>query len=115
MIKSYIIGFILSVLITSLAFYLAFLHVASGHITFSHQFLTAALLSLGILQFVVQSIFFLHLINKSSRWNLVVFASTVSIVLVIVVGSIWIMNHLNYNMTSHEVDDYMQKTELIYK
>ena len=57
------------------------------------------ILVLALLQFVVQSIFFLNLLSeKGPRWNLVVFASTLSVLIIIIAGSIWIMNHLNYNM-----------------
>ena len=62
----------------------------------------ATLLFLAVCQALIQSIFFLHILQeKKPRWNLIVFASTISIILVIVVFSIWIMNHLNYNMMPH--------------
>lgn len=53
----------------------------------------------ALFQSLIQSICFLNLWNeKRPRWNLVVFASTIFIIIIIIAGSIWIMNHLNYNM-----------------
>ncbi len=56
-------------------------------------------LILAVLQCSVQSIFFLNILNeKGTRWNLVVYASTISVIFIIIFFSMWIMNHLNYNM-----------------
>jgi cytochrome o ubiquinol oxidase operon protein cyoD len=103
--KSYITGFILSVLLTLAAAGLIWIHINSGHTIFTHQFLTIAILVLAVAQLFVQLIFFMHLANESGpRWKLAVFASTVGIILIIIVGSIWIMNHLNYNMMASPSD-----------
>ncbi len=54
---------------------------------------------LALLQGAVQAICFLHILSeRGPRWNLVIFISTISMIIIIVVGSIWIMHHLNYNM-----------------
>jgi cytochrome o ubiquinol oxidase operon protein cyoD len=54
---------------------------------------------LALLQFATQCICFLNVLSeKSPRWNLVIFISTLSIVVIVLIGSLWIMNHLNYNM-----------------
>lgn len=51
------------------------------------------------LQCTVQSVFFLHILSeKGPRWNLVVFSSTISMIFIIIFFSVWIINHLNYNM-----------------
>lgn len=97
MLKSYITGFVLSIALTLAAFFVVlrpgFFHLESGAVV-------AAILVLAICQFLVQMLFFLHLgKGPGSEWNLVVLLSTVGIVLILVVGSLWIMNHLNYNMT----------------
>jgi len=45
---------------------------------------------------------FLHMNTSSEdRWNLVAFVFTVLIIAILVVGSIWIMWNLNYNMMVH--------------
>jgi cytochrome o ubiquinol oxidase operon protein cyoD len=57
------------------------------------------ILFLAILQAMAQSIFFLHVLSeKKPRWNLLIFVSTISVVIIIVAFSIWIMDHLNANM-----------------
>jgi cytochrome o ubiquinol oxidase operon protein cyoD len=48
---------------------------------------------------VVHLVFFLHMNGSSGqRWNLVAFLFAVLMVVILVGGSFWIMNHLNHNM-----------------
>lgn len=105
---SYITGFTLSIILTGVAFFLVNLHVNSGHLLISHSLLTWAILTLAFCQLLVQLMFFLHLgQGPNSRWNLVMIASTVGIIFIVIAGSIWIMNHLNYNMTPIEMNQYL--------
>lgn len=54
---------------------------------------------LAIFQFAAQSVCFLDVLGeKGPRWNLHVFLSTLSIVLIIIFFTIWIMHRLNENM-----------------
>ncbi len=47
-------------------------------------------------------VYFLHMNSKSDEgWNLTAFIFTVIIIAIVVVGSIWIMWNLNYNMMMH--------------
>lgn len=104
------IGFILSILLTLSAY----LVVVEGLIP--SPFVVVVIMSLAFLQFVVQMIFFLHLDKEEGpRWNLLMFLSTASLVLLVVIGSIWIMTHLNYNMMTRDMNKYMQSEERIYK
>jgi len=58
-----------------------------------------AIVILAALQAMIQFIFFLNVWReKGPPWNLGVFISTISIILIIVIFSIWIMHHLDYNM-----------------
>ena len=71
----------------------------------------AAILTLAIVQLVVQLVFFLHLdIRGRSAGRTVVFVFTVIMMLIVVVGSIWIMRNLDYRMgmSSEAMNDYMQ-------
>lgn len=53
----------------------------------------------AVAQFVVQVLFFLHLHEESKpRWQTHAFMFTVLSLLIIVVGSLWIMANMNYNM-----------------
>jgi cytochrome o ubiquinol oxidase operon protein cyoD len=90
---SYTVGFVCSVILTAIAYLLVTNHVLDG------TRLIAALLGLGLVQLVVQLVFFLHMGRESSpRWNLTVFMFTGLIVLIIGIGSLWIMHNLTYNM-----------------
>ena len=108
--SSYIIGFALCLVLTLTAYALVYFHVNSGHESLPHAALIPAILVLAIFQFLVQSVFFLHL-TSGSRWNLVVFVSTLGILLVIVIGSLWIMAHLNYNMMPDQMNQELRKQE----
>jgi len=94
--SSRIIGFAGSLVLTLAAFLII---VNPGLFHFRGGIAVTAILTLAILQSIVQSIFFLNILSESRpRWNLVVFASTISIILIIIIFSIWIMDRLNYNM-----------------
>lgn len=107
---SYIIGFTLSILFTLLSYFLVVNHITSGAL------LVATILVLAIIQLFVQLLFFLHMGKEQKPyWNLTVFISFVGIILVIVIGSLWIMYHLNYHMTPTQMNSYMLKEEGIQK
>lgn len=111
---SYAVGFVLSALLTSAAFLIAWIHVSSGHAAISHGMLVSILLILAGAQLFVQLIFFMHLADESGpRWKLAAFISTVLIVCIIVIGSLWIMDHLNYNMMASpsEMNSYIQSQD----
>jgi cytochrome o ubiquinol oxidase operon protein cyoD len=104
---SYTIGFGLSVALTLVAYLL----VVNQKL--SHRWLLATIVTLALVQFLVQVVFFLHLGTETKpRWKLLVFLSMVSIVAILVIGSIWIMDNLNYHMMSlHEEQIYMHDHE----
>ncbi len=107
--KRYIIGFVLSVLLTLAAYTITEIHINSLHEVISHPVLILALLCFAVLQMLVQIFFFLHLGEESgTRWKLAAFLFTIGLVLIVVVGSLWIMNHLNYSRTPAQVDQYIQ-------
>jgi len=104
----YISGFLLSLLFTLTAFGLVEEHVHSGHTVFSHQFLIGATVVLALAQFFAQIYFFLHLGRETKpRWKLLVLFFMVLVVLIVVIGSIWIMYNLNYRMTPDQINQYM--------
>jgi cytochrome o ubiquinol oxidase operon protein cyoD len=60
---------------------------------------TAAITVLAIGQMLVHLIFFLHIsTSPHQRTNILAFAVTMLIVFLIVIGSLWIMSHLQSNM-----------------
>ena len=95
-VKTYLIGFILSVILTVIPFWM----VMSG--TASQSTLLGVVVATAVVQILVHLVCFLHM-NASSeeRWNLVAFVFTLLIIAIVVVGSIWIMWSLNENMMVH--------------
>lgn len=113
-IKRYIIGFLLCLLLTVTAYLLATTIIEpTGQLD---MFILISLTILALLQFIVQSIYFLHVENSpSGKWHFVAFWSMLSVVLIIVIGSIWIMWNLNYNMhhvpTGEEAEQFIIEDE----
>lgn len=112
--RSYFWGFVLSVVLTLAAYILVEIHINSLHEIIPHSILIPAVLILAVIQLLVQLIFFMHLASENGpRWKLAVFISTIGIILIIVVGGIWIMNHLNYNMMASpsQMNNYIQSQD----
>lgn len=94
--KSYIVGFILSIVLTIIPYLIVVDHMLIGNA------LLLTVVGLAVLQLLVQLVFFLHLSTASEqRWNLMTFMFTVLILAILVVGTLWIMWNLNYNMMDH--------------
>jgi cytochrome o ubiquinol oxidase operon protein cyoD len=93
--KTYISGFVLSLGLTLAAYFV----VTSTAVP--RSLVVWVIMIAAVFQFIVQTIFFLHLDEeRRPRWNLAIFVSTLGIVLVVIVGSLWIMANLNYQHTS---------------
>ncbi|SCB59023.1 cytochrome bo3 quinol oxidase subunit 4 [Rhizobium aethiopicum] len=92
--KSYMTGFVLSVILTAIPFWL----VMAG--VFDSQALTAVLvMGLGAIQIVVHMVFFLHMNPRSEGgWTMMALIFTIIIVAITLSGSLWVMHHLNANM-----------------
>jgi cytochrome o ubiquinol oxidase operon protein cyoD len=104
--KSYITGFILSIVLTLAAYFLVITHFLMGNI------LLAAILGLAIVQLIVQVIYFLHISKEEKpHWNLIFLGSFISIIALIVVASLWIMAHLNYNMSPTQMNTKAMQEE----
>ncbi|TAH32119.1 cytochrome o ubiquinol oxidase subunit IV [Candidatus Saccharibacteria bacterium] len=101
----YSIGFAGSILLTLAAYLLVTQAALSGGI------LLAAITILAIIQFFVQMFYFLHLGEEARpRWRTLSFVAMAGVLLLIVFGSIWIMNNLNYHMMSPmETDQHMKR------
>jgi len=108
---SYTIGFVLSIVFTLAAYFAVVDHLLVGGV------LAGAIAALGVVQLIVQLVFFLHLASESKpRWNLVVFLFMLVVLVILVFGSLWIMYNLNYNMASpHDVDTQIIQDEGISK
>lgn len=91
--KSYIIGFALSVVLTLLSFGA----VMSGQLP--RNVALVAIVVLCVAQLLVQLSFFLHLgMSPKQRENMLAFAITLMFLTIIVVGSLWVLHNMNANM-----------------
>ncbi len=91
--KSYLTGFVLSLILTAIPFAL----VMSG--TLSSSVTLAAIFSAGIVQILVHLHYFLHLdASSAARWNVLALMLTLMIMTLFVGGTIWIMYDLYYRM-----------------
>ena len=104
---SYTTGFISSVILTLAAYQLVVNQVLAGWA------LIFTILGLATVQLAVQLLFFLHLGRESKpRWNFLVFAFMVIVVVIVAGGSLWIMKNLNYRtMTPTETNTYLRDHE----
>jgi cytochrome o ubiquinol oxidase subunit IV len=90
---AYLIGFGISVLLTLASFYIVHTDLIWG------PGIAVALIVLAVAQIGIQLVFFLHLTTAPDNTNnAMALAFGVLIVLLIIGGSIWIMNHLNGRM-----------------
>jgi len=106
--KTYSIGFLLSIVLTLTAYVL----VVDG--SFSRNIILLSISALAIMQLLVQLFFFLHIGHESKpRWNQTVLLYTLLTVGILVVGSLWIMHNLDYNhaenhqMSPKETEQYI--------
>ena len=92
--KGYTIGFVLSVILTVIPFYLVMAKVFESSST-------TALVILGFaaVQIVVHMIYFLHMNTKvEGGWSMLALIFTLVLVVITLAGSLWVMYHLNHNM-----------------
>ena len=92
--RDYVIGFVLSVILTAIPFGL----VMSGII--SDTRITAGIVMVfALVQIVVHMIYFLHMNSKSENgWTLMALIFTIIVVTICLAGSLWVMFHMNANM-----------------
>ncbi|KAF1857073.1 hypothetical protein Lal_00043177 [Lupinus albus] len=92
--KSYMTGFILSLILTAIPFWLVM-----GDVIESKMITIAAIMILGGIQMLVHMTYFLHMNSRSEGgWTMMALIFTIVILVIVLVGSIWVMYHLNTNM-----------------
>lgn len=85
---SYVWGFIFSIILTTASFLFVWEHV------FGEFGLIFALLTLAVVQGAVQMFYFLHIGKDRPHWQTLLFFFMGSILLILVLGSLWIMFNL---------------------
>lgn len=92
--ESYVTGFVLSVILTAIPFFL----VMTGIIP-SPGYTAAIVLVCALVQILVHMIYFLHMSPKAEGgWLLLSTVFTIILVVITLAGSLWIVFHLNRNM-----------------
>ena len=92
--REYVTGFVLSVVLTAIPFWLVM-----GNVLPSKVMTTAIILTFAVVQMLVHMIYFLHLNTRSEGgWNMLAVIFTLVLVVITIAGSLWVMFHLNANM-----------------
>jgi len=91
--RDYVIGFVLSVILTAIPFYLVMERPFSNGVT------AAAIMAFAMVQILVHMVYFLHLKPKAEGgWTMTALLFTIIVVVIMLSGSLWVMYHLNANM-----------------
>ncbi|MYN25036.1 MULTISPECIES: cytochrome o ubiquinol oxidase subunit IV [Duganella] len=92
--KDYAIGFILSVILTAIPFYLVMTKA------FDKSSTTAiVILGFAAVQVIVHMVYFLHMNGKAEGgWSMLATLFTLVLLVIVLAGSIWVMYHMNLNM-----------------
>ena len=101
--RDYAIGFVLSVILTAIPFWLVMERPLGAAAT------ATIIMILAMVQIVVHMVFFLHMSSKSEGgWTMMALIFTIVIIGITLAGSMWVMYHLNTNMMPMMVHDMSQ-------
>jgi cytochrome o ubiquinol oxidase operon protein cyoD len=91
--KTYTIGFLLSVILTLASFGV----VMTGVVP--HSMRLAFIVVLAVVQLLVQLVYFLHMGSApDQRDNTAIFICTALLIVIVMAGSLWVMHNANVNM-----------------
>src|SRR5678815_3271889 len=92
-IGGYVTGFVLSVILTAIPFWLVM-----GKVFPSSTTTTFVILGFAMVQIYVHMVFFLHMTSKAEGgWTWMSLIFTLVLLVIVLSGSLWIMYHLNEN------------------
>jgi cytochrome o ubiquinol oxidase operon protein cyoD len=91
--KDYSIGFILSVILTAIPFWLVMAKVLppgnTGYV----------IVGFAAVQVIVHMVYFLHMNSKSEGgWNMMALILSIVLLVIVLSGSLWVMHNMNANM-----------------
>ena len=99
--REYITGFVLSVILTAIPFAMVMGKWIENAATMAYW-----ILGLGAVQIVVHMAYFLHMNRKAEGgWTFMAFMFTVLMVVITLVGSLWVMFHLDTNLMPASMHD----------
>lgn len=91
--RGYLTGFVLSVILTAVPFWI----VMTGAL--STQATALTIMALAAVQVIVHMVFFLHMNRRAEGgWSMMALIFTVIVVVIALSGSLWVMYHMNLNM-----------------
>ncbi len=91
--SSYMIGFVLSVILTAIPFALVMTGALAKDTTI------VIILAMAVVQILVHMVYFLHMNMKvEGGWSMLALIFTIVFVVVTLAGSIWVLYHVNANM-----------------
>ena len=103
--RGYMTGFVLSVILTAVPFWLVMGDVLGDTLKTS-----IVIMALAAVQIVVHMIYFLHMNTRSEGgWTFLALVFTLTLVVVTLVGSIWVMYHMDQNMMPMSPHEALQK------
>ncbi|HTU11115.1 MAG TPA: cytochrome o ubiquinol oxidase subunit IV [Allosphingosinicella sp.] len=91
--RDYFTGFILSVILTAIPFWLVMERPLGAGAT------ATIVIACAAIQIVVHMVFFLHMSPRAEGgWTMTSLLFTIIVVVIMLAGSLWVMHHLNTNM-----------------
>lgn len=99
--REYLTGFLLSVVLTAIPFWLVM-----GDGLPSKVATVAIILVFAVVQMLVHMVYFLHLNTRSEGgWNMLAIIFTLVLVVITIAGSLWVMYNMNEKMmpSAHEM------------
>ncbi|KQS64482.1 cytochrome o ubiquinol oxidase subunit IV [Rhizobium sp. Leaf371] len=98
--KSYVTGFVLSVILTAIPFWLVM-----GEVVENKAVTAGLVMVFAVAQIIVHMIYFLHMNTKSEGgWTVMALIFTIVLIVIALSGSLWVMHHLNTNMMTMTPD-----------
>ena len=92
--SGYMIGFLASVLLTAVPFWLVM-----GNVLGSQNTTVVVILGFAMIQIVVHMVYFLHMnFHSEGGWNMLALLFTAVLLFITLSGSLWVMYHMNVNM-----------------
>jgi cytochrome o ubiquinol oxidase operon protein cyoD len=107
---SYFIGFVLSLIFSFIPYYMVTEEIVTGNTLYF------TILCFAFVQMIIQITFFLHIgRGPKPNWNLFFFGATFVVILMVVGGSVFIIDNLHYNMSPEEKLAKIANDEGIYE
>ena len=92
--SGYMLGFMASVFLTAIPFWLVM-----GDVFSSRSTTVLIILAFALVQILVHMVYFLHMnFQSEGGWTMLSLIFTVILLFITLAGSLWVMHHMNVNM-----------------